>query len=110
MSDLPPPPPPPGSPPKPRKGLGCFYGGLAFTGSWILGGAVVSTLLNIMPWTDSFIGTLLGLLPIALLVAAGIYWRKVPGFLLGIGLSFAIVVVVFTACTALLIYTLSNGA
>lgn len=65
-------------------------------------------LINALPGMDSFLGVIVGLLPIGLLVAAGIRWRRTPGFLLGIGLSFAIVVVVFTACTALLIYGLSN--
>lgn len=109
MSDLPPPPQPSGAPPEQRKGLGCFYGGLAFVGSWILGGAAASMLINTLPGTDSFVGAVIGLIPIGLLVAAAIYWRRIPGFLLGIGLSFAIVVVVFTACAALVIYSLSNG-
>lgn len=86
-------------------GLGCFFGGLAVVASLLIGGVVSVVLVNVFAQTDlsAPIGWITSLVPVGLLVFAGIYWRKVPGFLLGIALSIGITVVVVTACTALLV-------
>lgn len=56
--------------------------------------------------TSTSAGTVVGiislLLPLGLLIAAIVRWRKVPGFMLGIGLTFAITAALFTACLAAL--------
>lgn len=92
--------------PKPTSsGLGCFYGGLAVVASVLIGGLVGALVVNLFAQTDigAPIGFITGLLPLGLLIFAGIYWRKVPGFLLGIALTIGISIVVVGACTALLV-------
>lgn len=81
------------------KGLGAFYGALATVAS-VIGGSIVGVVLLVI--VTSFIeaagnATLADgisavggvfLLPVAgLLSTAAWYWRKTPGFLLGIGLT-----------------------
>lgn len=82
------------------KGLGAFYGALATVGSFV-GGSIVGVVLLVIVTSfiegagnaklaDSIsaVGGIVVLLPVAvLLTAAGWYWRKTPGFLLGIGLT-----------------------
>ena len=99
-----PPPPPPGvSSGSTNKGVGCLYGGLAVVVS-ATGGSLVGGILSSM--TPTSVGALVGivslLLPLALLIAAIVRWRKMPGFILGVGLSFAIAAVLLTACLAAL--------
>lgn len=101
--------------PEPKKGKGCFYGGLATVGAWIGGGFLVGIALSVLAsvFEDEgsldTIGPVLGVLaflvPIGLIVAAGYYWRKMPGFLLGIGLTIGISAALLTACGALLYST-----
>jgi MFS superfamily sulfate permease-like transporter len=92
--------------PKPiSSGLGCFYGGVAVVASILISGLVSALLVNLFSQTDisAPIGFITSLLPLGLLIFAGIYWRRVPGFLLGIALTIGISIVVVGACTALLI-------
>ena len=82
------------------KGIGCLYGGVAVIASSIIGGI----LAGLIGAVAGSVGVLLGVvLPIGILVAAGIRWRYVPGFLLGIGLTFALWITIFTACAALIL-------
>lgn len=108
--DVPPPPPLPPPPPpseylnaEPSKGSGCAYGGLAVVAS-VMGGSLVGTILSSI--TPTSVGALVGLisllLPIGLLIAAVVRWRRMPGFILGIGLTFAISAALLTACFAVL--------
>jgi hypothetical protein len=104
--DLPPHPPPPPSgnlDAEPKKGTGCAYGGLAVVASAI-GGSLLGGIISSI--TSDSAGALVGiislLLPIGLLIAAAVRWRKIPGFMLGIGLTFAISAALFTACLAAL--------
>lgn len=93
MSDAPSPPPPPpdGEGPSRRPGIAA---------------GVVTTLAL------AFVAILLigntgelavGLIAVALLVAAALVWRKMPGFLLGIAWAIGVSAIVFTACTAILV-------
>jgi hypothetical protein len=106
--DLPPPPPPPPPPSEyldaeQSKGGGCALGGLAVVVSVIGGTAVGMFLSSITPTSaGALVGTISLLLPIGLLVAAAVRWKKIPGFMLGIGLTFAISAALFTACLAAL--------
>ena len=88
--------------PKTSKGLGCFYGGLAFVGAFI-GGSILSSLLAVALGDIGGVGAILGFIPLGLLIAAGVYWRKVPGFLLGIGLTIGISLALVTACVAVFV-------
>lgn len=95
---------PPERPPV-SSGLGCFYGGLAVVGSMLIGGLVGGLLVNFIGGTDLYapLGWITSFLPLGLLIFAGVYWRKIPGFLLGIALTIGISIVVVGACTALLL-------
>ena len=84
------------------KGLGCFYGGLAVVGSAVIGSVVGALLFTTLGDLGAPFAVL-NLLPLALLIGAGIYWRKIPGFLLGIGLTIAISIALAGACTAVLV-------
>jgi hypothetical protein len=88
--------------PKTSKGLGCFYGGLAFVGA-LIGGSILSSLLVLALGDIGGVGAILGFIPLGLLIAAGVYWRKVPGFLLGIGLTIGISLTLVTACVAFVV-------
>lgn len=96
-TSLPPPPPPVEGP---SKGAGCAFGGLAVVGSVVGGGILGGILVSILSDQSGLLAAVIGLLPLGLLIAAGVRWRKVPGFLLGIGLTLAISVALFTACFA----------
>lgn len=111
-------PQPPATPPEPSdigKGLGCFFGGLAVVASSLIGSLIVGLLSAASNSIDGsgpltgIIGLLSVVLPIGLLIAAGVKWKSIPGFLLGIGLTIAIVMVLFTACVALVIYSLNSS-
>jgi hypothetical protein len=104
--------------PQPKKGRGCLYGGLATVGAviggLILGGIALAVITSFIEAAGSsgladdisgFGSVLVVLLPIGLLVGAGIIWRKTPGFLLGIGLTIGISLAVGTACATLLFST-----
>ena len=88
--------------PQISKGLGCFYGGLAVVGAFIGGNILVGLLLFALGDVGG-VGAILGFVPLGLLIAAGIYWRKIPGFLLGIGLTIAITLALATACVAVIV-------
>ena len=86
------------------KGIGCLYGGFAVIGSAVVGVILAGFLTAVLP--DSMGGlaaVIVVALPIGVLVAAGIRWKRVPGFLLGIGLTFAVSFTIFTACAALIV-------
>lgn len=112
MTDQPTPDDPHAAEPPPKKGKGCFYGGLATVGAFIGGNiiagliiaglAVVFTEEGSLDEIGSSIGLLVSIIPLGLLIAAGFYWRKTPGFLLGIGLTIAISAAVLTGCFALI--------
>lgn len=88
------------------KGLGCFFGGLATVGALIGGSIVAGGSAFAIPLESgvgtAIVGFVLVLLPIGLVVAAGVYWRKMPGFLLGIGLTIGISLALFTGCVAII--------
>ncbi len=115
MTDEPGPEDPNQAEPAQHKGRGCFFGGLATVGAWIGGGFLVGIALSVLAsvFEDEgsldTIGPVLGvlalLIPVGLIVAAGYYWRKTPGFLLGIGLTIALTFAIGTACAALLYST-----
>jgi MFS superfamily sulfate permease-like transporter len=86
------------------RGLGCFLGGVAVVGSAVSGAAFSALLFYLVGQTDlsAPVSTITSLIPLGLLVFAGVYWRKVPGFLLGIALTIGISIVIVGACTALL--------
>lgn len=94
--------------PKISKGLGCFYGGLAVVGSFIGGSILGGLLIGVLGDIGSGPGAIVGFLPLGLLIAAGIYWRKIPGFLLGIGLTIGISLALVTACVAVFVGSLSG--
>jgi hypothetical protein len=98
------PPPSEPRPPEASTGQGCIYGGLATVVTLVILPIVITALVAAIPSGQGRnIGAgIFGLVPIGLLVAAGIYWRKIPGFLLGIGLSISIALVIFTGCIALI--------
>lgn len=100
------------TPPQPRDerqstGAGCVLGGLA-TFVALAGGSIMAGLVaaNVMEPVDDpgqwVVLALVGLVPLGLLVAAAVYWRKTPGFLLGIGLTVGIGLALFTGCVAIL--------
>lgn len=91
-------------PPEPSRGAGCAYGGLATVVTLFILPVTITALVAAIPsgGARGIAAGIFGLVPIGLLVAAGIYWRKVPGFLLGIGLTIGITLVVFTGCVALI--------
>ena len=91
------------------KGLGCFYGGLAVVGILVIGNVIIGLLFSTVGDLGAPLAVI-GLLPLAGLVGAGIYWRKVPGFLLGIGLTIAIGIALVGACTAVLITQVGEEA
>lgn len=94
--------------PQPSKGLGAFYGGLATVASFIVGSFVGVVLLVVVTsfiegagFSDladdiSAIGGVVLLLPVGLVVVAGVKWRKTPGFLIGMGTTIAISLAVAT--------------
>jgi hypothetical protein len=88
-------------PAKAGKGKGCVFGGLAVLAASLAGIIASGIIAALVP--DSAAG-LAGLAAFGvwagLLVWAGIHWKATPGFLLGIGLSFAIPIAILTACTA----------
>ena len=86
------------------KGIGCLYGGFAVIGSAVVGVILAGFLTAVIP--DSMgvlVAVIVVVLPIVVLVAAGVRWKLVPGFLLGIGLTFAVSFTIFTACAALIV-------
>lgn len=90
--------------PKQGKGSGCALGGIITVGSLFALPAVLAGLVTAIPSGAgrTITAVIVGVLPIALLVAAGVYWRKTPGFLLGIGLTIGITLALFTGCIALI--------
>ena len=84
------------------KGLGCFNGGLAVVGAFIGGNIFVGFLFAALGDIGG-VGAILGFIPLGLLIAAGVYWRKIPGFLLGIGLTIGISLALITACVAVFV-------
>jgi hypothetical protein len=93
-------------PDEPAKVRGCFVGGLATVGA-LIGGSIVAGALAFAIPLDSgvgaaIVGFVLVLLPVGLVVAAGVFWRKMPGFLLGIGLTIGISLVLITGCVAII--------
>ncbi len=99
---------PPPEPPQ-GKGRGCVLGGLAVIGSGVVGWVLSGIVVAIIPDTaEQRFFVFASLFPIAVLIAAAIYWRKVPGFLLGIALTIAIQLTIFTGCAALVIWAWSN--
>ena len=89
------------------KGRGCFLGGLATIGAFLGGSFVAGSLAAVIPLDSGvltvIVGAVLALLPIGLLIAAGAYWRKMPGFLLGIGLTIGVGLALFTGCVAIIV-------
>jgi hypothetical protein len=86
------------------KGIGCLYGGFAVIGSAIVGVVLAGFLAAIVPDSmDVLMAVIVVFLPIVVLVGAGIRWKGVPGFLLGIGLTFAISFAIFGACAVLIV-------
>ena len=93
---------------QPSKGLGAFYGVLATIASFIVGSFVGVVLLVVVTsfiegagFSDladdiSAIGGVVLVLPIGLVVVAGVKWRKTPGFLIGMGITIAISLAVAT--------------
>ena len=80
------------------KGSGCVLGGLATIGVGVLGGVIW-----IVAGGTGVLAPIGWLLPIALLIGVAYYFRKMPGFLLGVGLTVAIQLVIGGACAAILI-------
>lgn len=106
MTDQPTPDDPDAAEPAPKKGRGCFLGGLTVVAA-VIGSIVVGIFSQATVFACEFecysaILLITPILLIALLVGAGLLWRKTPGFLLGIGVTVALAVVVPTACSALL--------
>ncbi len=98
MIDPPPPPPTPSSPPPPDSpfgpegpgfALGCLIVPIAFLVGGLVSAAVSG---SVVPWIVG--GSLL-----AIVVLVG---RRLPGFFRGVAWFFAIAVVVFTACLAII--------
>ena len=81
-------------------------GGLAVVVS-VIGGSLLGGALSSLTEGSGLVGIVSLLLPLGLLIAAIVRWRKMPGFILGIGLTFAIVIVTFGACIAII--TASGG-
>ena len=93
---------------QPSKGLGAFYGVLTTIASFIVGSFVGVVLLVVVTsfiegagFSDladdiSAIGGVVLVLPIGLVVVAGVKWRKTPGFLIGMGITIAISLAVAT--------------
>ena len=97
-------------PAEPSKWRGCLLGGLAFVVA-IIAAAVIGALVAFEPSEPSPSGLKLRsglwafippLLLIGLPLAAAVYWRKIPGFVLGMGLTIALIIVVPTGCVFLL--------
>ena len=105
---IPAPPPPPQEDPPVRKGRGCVYGGLAVIVSGIIGGVLGGIITAIIPDSAGAVFGLVGLIPVAILVLAAMRWKGVPGFLLGIGLTIALQLTIFTGCVALLLVALNE--
>ena len=96
--------------PKQHKGRGCLLGGLAFVIA-IIAAAVIGALIAFEPSDPSptglkLRGGVLAYVPPLLLIgfplAVGLYWRKIPGFVLGIGLTIALIIAVPSGCVFLL--------
>ena len=86
------------------KGAGCVYGGLAVIASALVGVILSGFMVAIIPDSMALLTSLiLILLPIGVLVGVSIRWRKVPGLLLGVGLTIAISITVSTGCAALIL-------
>lgn len=96
MSDAPPPPPPPPQGDGRGRGPGIAAGVVT-----TLALGVVAVLL-----AGNVGDAAAGLIPVALLIAAGFIWRKVPGFVLGIVWTFGVAAILFTACTAIVLISL----
>lgn len=85
--------------PDPKKGKGCFLGGLATVGA-VFGGLLIG---GIVAGALGAVGAVLApVLAVGLLIGAGFYGRETPGFLLGMGLTIAISLAIGTGCTAYL--------
>lgn len=89
--------PQPEDPGAPSKGRGIGLGVLAALGA-VLGGFILGAVIAVMTGGPGVLAVLI--VPIALLVVAGLRWREIPGFLLGIGIAVAVSLVVATGCTA----------
>jgi len=94
------------SEPKEHKGRGCFLGGLtvvtAVLGSFVVGAFAQTEVFTCKFECYSAFALITPLLLIALLVGAGLLWRKTPGFLLGIGATIGLSLAIGTACAALI--------
>lgn len=89
--------------PGPSKGRGIGLGVAATLGAVIVA-VVIAGLLGAFTNFEGGVAIAYSpLLVIALLVAAGIYWRKTPGFLLGMAITIGVGFVLGTACTAALV-------
>jgi hypothetical protein len=98
MTDDPGPEDPHAAEPEPKKGKGCFLGGLATVGA-VFAGLVIG---GIVTGALGAVGAVLApILAIALLIFVGFKGRETPGFLLGMGLIIAISLAIGTGCTAL---------
>jgi hypothetical protein len=85
--------------PAPKKGRGCFLAGLATVGS-IFAGILIGGFVS---GAFGAVGAVLTpIITIGLLIWVGVSQRDTPGFLLGMGLTFAISLALGTACTAYL--------
>jgi len=85
--------------PKPSKGKGCFIGGLVTIGALIAAtviGGIFATVIGPAALASTIVA-------IGLLIGAAFYWKEMPGFLLGMGLTIAISIAIGSACTALLL-------
>jgi hypothetical protein len=77
-------------------------GGLVVIGSAALGWVLSGVLVTIIPDTaEQWFFVLASALSIGILVAAGMYLRRIPGFLLGIGLTIAVQILIFTGLAAI---------
>ena len=109
MTDEPPSPAP--ESPESHKWRGCLLGGLAFVASIIVA-AVIGGLIAFETSDPSPTGlkrrgglwaaAIPPLLLIGLPLAVAVYWRKIPGFVLGMALTIALIIVVPTGCVFLL--------
>jgi predicted lipid-binding transport protein (Tim44 family) len=98
MTDDPVPEDPQAAEPEPKKGRGCFLGGLATVGA-LIGGAILGGIIAGVAGAAG--AAAVPVLAIALMIGAGFYWRETPGFVIGIGLTIGISLAIGTACTTL---------
>jgi Na+-transporting NADH:ubiquinone oxidoreductase subunit NqrB len=99
MTDEPGPEDPNRAEPPPKKGQGCFIGGLVTIGALIAAAVLGGILAGVIGGAAVLAVPLLG---IGLLIGAAFYWREMPGFLLGMGLTIALGLAIGTACAAAL--------